>query len=483
LTLRQILQKGQLCLTGSKFEALKTKYLAVYPNFFFTAETGAMVQGVLDQLQAINFFTVRRQLKGTDIDVADLMRLDAFAAPESGANEIRAFYHEDDEEEEVDDDEAASGVATERSYIKFQQGTYPGLILFGMKAGKDETESAAWAMPAFLALALPFITGTKVVISEMSLPLYSSGRDFLETVIFDAPHPYLDRLLKTKRVRVNQLLPKLRLLSSIYRVNIDTYAKKGRPEWQHLSAISRDICTDALSLFSYLRKQQHTESLYSSDAALYIRIYQNILEEDLSKIQHCVDCYTRFYRGGYQSHSILKPVDIVAKAIINSPLNIEHDDLLWQIRGELKNWLDRVRDRQAAGYAVLWGKDIDEKEEPLIEDFVNTFYGEIFSNLQLTQAVYDIVYDALPAEQRAKMPWDQATVLEAMNTVVPTLLNEDHVVFSLFAGERLQALLQEIMQITNNEERLTAVLTQASAEAKRYAQTYGVDARETKAKK
>jgi CRISPR-associated protein Csc3 len=377
LMLRQILQKGQLRLTGSKFEALKTKYLAVYPNFFFTAETGALAQGILDQLQNINFFTVRHQLKGTDINVEDLLRLDAFAAPENGTGEMRVFDH-DDEREETDNDEVISNTTVERSYIKFQQDTYPGLILFGMKAGKDETESAAWAMPAFLALALPLVTSTKVVISEISLPLYTSGRDFLETVVFDAPHPYLDRLLKAKRVRVNQLLPKLRLLSSIYRVNIDTYAKQGKPEWQHLSAITREICTDALYLFSYLRRQQRTESLYASNAALYIHIYQSILEEKLGKIQHCVDCYTRFYRGGYNSHSILKPVDIVAKAIINSPHDIDDDDLLWQMRGELKNWLDRVRSRQAKGYAVFRGKDINEKEEPLIEDFVNTFYHEVF---------------------------------------------------------------------------------------------------------
>src|SRR5438128_10651321 len=80
LMLRQILQKGQLRLTGSKFEAIKTKYLAVNPNFFFTAETGAMVQGILDQLQDINFFSVRRQLEGKDIRVTDLLKLDAFAA-------------------------------------------------------------------------------------------------------------------------------------------------------------------------------------------------------------------------------------------------------------------------------------------------------------------------------------------------------------------------------------------------------------------
>ena len=88
----------------------------------------------------------------------------------------------------------------------------------------------------------------------------------------------------------------------------------------------------------------------------YIHIYQTILEEDLGNIQNCVDRYTAFYRGGYQSHSILKPIDIVAKAIINSPMNIEEEDLLWQIQGELKNWLDRVRSRQANRLCTLLGQ-------------------------------------------------------------------------------------------------------------------------------
>src|SRR6266567_8906957 len=374
LMLRQLLQKGQLRLTGSKFEAMKTKYLAVYPNFFFTAETGAMVQGILDQLQDINFFSVRRQLEGKDIRVSDLLKLDAFAAPQK---EMRPQAFNDEETD--DGDEVAEQASTpDRSYLKFQKEQYPGLCFFGMRAVKDDDDTSTWAMPAFLALALPLVTNTKVVISEMSLPLFSSGRDFRETVIFDAPHPYLDRLLKGKRVRVNQLLTKLRLLASIYRVNLDTYAKQGKPEWKHLSAIARDLDTDPLFLFSYLRKQQRSDSLYASEAGQYLHIYEKILEEDLGKIQRCVNFYTKFYRGGYQSHSILKPVDIVAKAIINSPLNIEEDDLLWQIQGELKNWLDRVRSRQATGYAIFWGKDIDAKEAPAVADFVRGFYQEVF---------------------------------------------------------------------------------------------------------
>ncbi len=388
LMLRQILQKGQLRLTGSKFEALKTKYLAVYPNFFFTAETGAMVQGVLDQLQDINFFTVRRQLERRDITIGDLLKLEAFAAP--NINQSKPYIYVDEEEREENEDTlvdgeeleetASQGGSTERSYIKFEKAAYPGMCFFGMRAGKDNDDTSTWAMPAFLALALPLVTNTKVVISEMSLPLFSSGHDFRETVIFDAPHPYLDRLLKGKRVRVNELLKKVRLLTSIYSVNLDTYAKQGKPEWKHLSRIARDLETDPLFLFSYLRKQQRTDSLYASEVGQYIHIYQTILEEDLGNIQNCVDRYTVFYRGGYQSHSILKPIDIVAKAIINSPMNIEEDDLLWQIQGELESWLDRVRSRQATGYALFWGKDIDSQEIPAVREFARYFYDEVFLN-------------------------------------------------------------------------------------------------------
>src|SRR6266516_3833423 len=105
--------------------------------------------------------------------------------------------------------------------------------------------------------------------------------------------------------------------------------------------------------------------------------------------------------------------------------------------------------------------------------------GEIFSNLQLTQAVYD----TLSQEQRAKTPLPQAAVLEAMDAVVPLLLHEDGLVVQHYEGERLQTLIQEVIQITSSEERLISMLTQANAESNRYAQAYGVGAKEAKAKK
>lgn len=268
LMLRQILQKGEMRLTGSKFEGMKTKYLYIYPNFFFTPETGALVQGIIDQLKNINFFTVRKDLGGEAITIERLMKLQAFASPVEEP-EVTIFNYDDEEVEDAagdtsegEDDEDGEAEREqgkagkdERSYIKYGLMSYPGLCFFGVRAGKKDDDTSSWAMPAFLALALPLVTGTKAVLSEMPLPLFTSGHDFREAVLFDAPHPFLDRLLKGKRVRVNQLERKLRLLTSLYTVNLDTYAKGGKPEWQHLSAIARDLDTDPLLLFSYLHEQ------------------------------------------------------------------------------------------------------------------------------------------------------------------------------------------------------------------------------------
>ena len=106
--------------------------------------------------------------------------------------------------------------------------------------------------------------------------------------------------------------------------------------------------------------------------------------------------------------------------------------------------------------------------------------GEIFSNLELTQAVYD----HLPTEQRAKTPLLRDAVRGAMEAVVPELLSEDGVVFHAFAGERLETILRETLQVTSDEARLREVLAQANAEANRYAIEHGVGpVKEAKARK
>lgn len=105
--------------------------------------------------------------------------------------------------------------------------------------------------------------------------------------------------------------------------------------------------------------------------------------------------------------------------------------------------------------------------------------GEIFSNLQFTQAVYDV----LTPEQRLKTPLLESAVLEAARRVALELLSEDGVVAQFYEGAKFETLLHEIRQITRDEARLNELLTQANAETTRYAQKYGVDAKEAKTKK
>lgn len=410
LMLRQLLQKGALRLTGSKFEAMKTKYISIYPNYFFTPETGSMVQGIINELSNLNFFTLRRQLTGHQLSVNDVLMSDMFE-PMSVVAPSRVAPEDDDEDEseDLDENEADTPVEvakerTDRGYIKYEYpvGSYPGMCFFGMRASSDDNDTASWAMPALLALAFPLVTGAKVVISELLLPLFSSGHDFQETVVFDAPHPYLSRLLDESqdaqhknRVRVNRVLNKLELLTQVYQLNIETYAKGGKPEWKHLLGIVRDLESDPLYIFSYLRSQDRIKSMYANSIEAYISLYKRVCKElvdrtiretmldmkenTLGNIQQCVEHYVVFYRGGYESHSILKPIDIVAKAIINSPLDIDDDDLLWQIQGEMKSWLDRVRSRQATGRAMFWGKEIETKEEPAIHTFIQYFHEQVFT--------------------------------------------------------------------------------------------------------
>ena len=109
--------------------------------------------------------------------------------------------------------------------------------------------------------------------------------------------------------------------------------------------------------------------------------------------------------------------------------------------------------------------------------------GEIFSNLHLTQEIYDALTDALPPEQLARLPLPQEAVLKAISSAVPKLLGEDSIVAHLYEGDKLQILLEEIRSITSNETRLKDVLLRANADANRYAQTHGVGMKEARAKK
>lgn len=93
--------------------------------------------------------------------------------------------------------------------------------------------------------------------------------------------------------------------------------------------------------------------------------------------------------------------------------------------------------------------------------------GEIFSNLKLTQKLYDMVGDG----HGKKGPYQAATLIENIETALPELLREDRVTTHLLlTGGILSELIEEIGELMTNETSLVQVLQQAYTECEYYKQ-------------
>jgi len=91
--------------------------------------------------------------------------------------------------------------------------------------------------------------------------------------------------------------------------------------------------------------------------------------------------------------------------------------------------------------------------------------GEIFSNLKLTQAVYDSV----KSQYTPPDPLALDVVSVAMISSAPELLKGDGVSYDDFFGDRLAPVLTDINAITANETNLQQLLSQAYTESDAYA--------------
>ena len=92
--------------------------------------------------------------------------------------------------------------------------------------------------------------------------------------------------------------------------------------------------------------------------------------------------------------------------------------------------------------------------------------GEITSNLQWTQAIYD----NLQAENKVSAidPLNENDVIVAATSAIETLMDEEFIVHTDVVGTQFNALLNEVKALTGNENGIKQVLQQADAEAKAY---------------
>jgi CRISPR-associated protein Csc2 len=99
--------------------------------------------------------------------------------------------------------------------------------------------------------------------------------------------------------------------------------------------------------------------------------------------------------------------------------------------------------------------------------------GEIFSNLKLTQTLYDML-DKDDNGQVKKGPYQTATLVKKIETALPSLLNEDRVtIHSLIDGETLDTLIEEVGELVTNEATLVEFLQQAYTECEDYSLQHG----------
>jgi len=93
--------------------------------------------------------------------------------------------------------------------------------------------------------------------------------------------------------------------------------------------------------------------------------------------------------------------------------------------------------------------------------------GEITSNLRWTQAIYD----RMKANNtlHSPDPLDEDDVIAAAKTAIDELMSEEFIVHNDFIGESFKTLLNEVKTLTGSEEGIKAILQQADAEAKAYA--------------
>ncbi len=106
--------------------------------------------------------------------------------------------------------------------------------------------------------------------------------------------------------------------------------------------------------------------------------------------------------------------------------------------------------------------------------------GEIFSNLKLTQTLYEQLdkEDGKPA----KGPYRAENLKAKIEAKLGELLKEDRVVPTTLVGAELEALLGEVGELFSNEARLKELLQQAYQESQSYATTYGAKMEKKKGK-
>ncbi|MDQ2100247.1 MAG: type I-D CRISPR-associated protein Cas10d/Csc3 [Tychonema bourrellyi B0820] len=413
MMLRQILM-NQTQAVGKKFEDGKYRYLYFYPTYYFTPETNKFLQKAYTSIAQTRFDTsIRNHFISKDLQ-ADFGR-DRYQS-------IDSFL--------IDENiEPGKDRTFKLSYPEDQPLTF---YFMALPPGRDATDTESWVMPTWLAFAFPMILDVKTVVSESPIPPFNDGAEFEESVFLDSVPQAFRVLTKRDRFRLDYILEgweengksypaPLNVLTAAYAIHLDVNAKQGKSgydsNWGKLTELATDFETSPLYVFSYLNKwvrKQKTETASIQKIKLYAyhfypcfdsyAQYNFISEEwivrEQSSLNHPVNLtglYRKFYKADKwynpKANSVLKPIDIAAKVVLDADPSFEGDvilptvieenpsfqskALIATVTGEICKLMDRVHAKTANGRWVFKAQQRDLEREAILE-FARYFVEEVF---------------------------------------------------------------------------------------------------------
>ncbi|HWP47358.1 MAG TPA: type I-D CRISPR-associated protein Cas10d/Csc3 [Candidatus Limnocylindrales bacterium] len=389
MMLRQILM-NRTKQSGKDFEERKYRYLYLYPTYYFTAETVTFLRKAYTNFYRTNFRTDIRdhlipswETGKVDFSLARFQSLDTFLMSEESVEENNRVFKLDYPNDEP---------------ITFFFAAIP--------PGRDATDTESWVMPAFLTLLFPLLFDVKVVASESAVPIYTSGADFEETVMFDAPHDFVAHLLsrceqgreeKHLRLRLDEIPAVLSCFTAAYIIHLDANARQSQggydANWGRLAELARDLSETPLYVFHYLNnwiRKAQLESPPPNKIRLYGELYKFIdpKEEAMNHPRRLVELYRRFYRAkraSAKANAILKPIDVAADVLLKADKDLFGDAVVDLVAAAVMSLMQRVHSGQAEGkptFNLVEGKWklalTPEEERQAVWDFAEYFVKEIF---------------------------------------------------------------------------------------------------------
>ncbi len=407
--LRQLLM-NRSNVSGGRFEGREIRYLYFYPTYFFTPETLEVFRFMHNRLQRVGFTELRRQLIGTDAQGRPALHLD----PDT-LQRLEPLLLSPDDLSSSDEDRYPRMHFPNNEPITFYFLGIP-------PASRDAKDAEAWIHPAFLALLLPICLDVKVVASASPLPLLLEADEITETAFLDGAHPFVKALVGKDRINVDQILPALRRLTLGYFVHLDANSRQGRGGWDYrwseIPPLARDLASDPAFACLYLKKWQRNagvESIPLDRAQRYVAFLNAWGEEGetMGHARQLVDLYRQFYRASrYNSNSILRPIAVAARTILNADLRLfDRPDLTDAVRGQLAAFMNRAKTDRAEG-RLAPGSTAESREEAMrrfAEYFVGTIFYETFHQdvaalrgrqLNILRSACEVVYQDAAARDR-----------------------------------------------------------------------------------